>query len=376
MFEIEGMIMRIGVITFHRAINYGAALQTYALQRALTSLGFDSEVIDYRCAHMEELYRLIGGFSAKSVKQNIRSFINYFPARNKMRSFRSMISENMKLSPEAYTADTIKNANDCYDVFITGSDQVFNYACSDFDKNYFLDFVDDPTKINSYAASFGISDIPEQFKDDYRRLLSRFNNISVREESGRRLVGELADRDSDLHVDPVFLLDSEDWSELAKDPDFDNYILIYRLNKSNVINDFARKLARLTGKKIVNIGQDFIDKLKNRDFDGSLDTTVQEFLGLFKNADYVVTNSFHGTAFSVIFERKCFVETKQKDFKKNDRAENLLKLTGLMDAVIESVDDCDPNITLDFTNARTVLAAERERALAYLNGICLNDQDR
>ena len=90
----------------------------------------------------------------------------------------------------------------------------------------------------------------------------------MREESGRRLVGELADRDSDLHVDPVFLLDSEDWSELARTRILIITSLSYRLNKSNVINDFARKLAHLTGKKIVNIGQDFIDKLKNRDFDG------------------------------------------------------------------------------------------------------------
>lgn len=75
--------MKVGVITFHRAINYGAALQTYALQKALTGLGFDSEVIDYRCDHMEELYKLIGGFSTKSVKQNIRSFMNYFPAKRK-----------------------------------------------------------------------------------------------------------------------------------------------------------------------------------------------------------------------------------------------------------------------------------------------------
>lgn len=98
------------------------------------------------------------------------------------------------------------------------------------------------------------------------------------------MVRELAGKDSELHVDPVFLLDAAEWSRLAKDPDFDNYILIYRLNKSIVINDFARLLAKKTGKKIVNIGQDYIDRLKNRDFYGGMDTSVQEFLGLFKNA--------------------------------------------------------------------------------------------
>ena len=187
------------------------------------------------------------------------------------------------------------------------------------------------------------------------------------------MVRELAGKDSELHVDPVFLLDAAEGSRLAKDPDFDNYILIYRLNKSNVINDFARLLAKKTGKKIVNIGQDYIDRLKNRDFYGGMDTSVQEFLGLFKNADYVVTNSFHGTAFSIIFERQFYVETKQKDFKKNDRAENLLKLTGLTDSIIESLDDCELDISRDFCTARKVIAEEKVRALSYLNGICTNE---
>lgn len=236
--------MKIGVITFHRAINYGAALQTYALQRAISDLGFDTEVIDYRCEHMENLYKLIGGFKQKTFKQNIRGFINLIPSWKKMNSFRSMIAGNTKLSPVAYDSKSIATANQRYDVFITGSDQVFNYACSDFDKNYYLSFVEDTRKINSYAASFGISEIPQEYQSEYTRLLNRFNHLSVREESGRRIVRELTGRDCALHVDPVFLLNAAEWSKLAKDPGIDNYILIYRLNKSNIIDDFARKLAK------------------------------------------------------------------------------------------------------------------------------------
>lgn len=116
-----------------------------------------------------------------------------------------------------------------------------------------------------------------------------------------------------------------------------------------------------------------IDKVKNPDFGGDLSTSVEEFLGLFKHADYVVTNSFHGTAFSVIFNRKLYVETKQKDFKKNDRAENLLKLTGLTDSIIETLDDCNLDIVRDFEHAQSVLSSERESALDYLRGICSNE---
>ena len=365
--------MKIGVITFHRAINYGAALQTYALQKALSDLGFDVELIDYQCDYMENLYKLIGGFAQKTFKQNIRAFINLIPAWKKMKSFRSMIATHTKLSPNVYDSVSIGTANNRYDVFITGSDQVFNYACSNFDKNYFLSFVKDEKKINSYAASFGISEIPKEYQSEYAKLLARFSHISVREKSGQQIVHDLIEKDCAIHVDPVFLLDADEWSKLAKKPAMDNYILIYRLNKSNIIDDFARKLARKTGKKIINIGQDMIDKIKNPDFEGDLSTSVEEFLGLFKYADYVVTNSFHGTAFSIIFNRNLYVETKQKDFKKNDRAENLLKLTGLTDSIIETLDDCNLEISRDFKHAESVLRSERESALNYLRGICSNE---
>lgn len=251
MFPAERVFkMKIGVITFHRAINYGAALQTYALQRAISDLGFDTEVIDYRCEHMENLYKLIGGFKQKTFKQNIRGFINLIPSWKKMNSFRSMIASHTKLSPVAYDSQSITTANQRYDVFITGSDQVFNYACSDFDKNYFLSFVKDPRKINSYAASFGISEIPQEYKSEYTRLLNRFNHLSVREESGRRIVRELTGKDCALHVDPVFLLDAAEWSKLAKDPGIDNYILIYRLNKSNIIDNLPESWQRRQGRKL------------------------------------------------------------------------------------------------------------------------------
>lgn len=365
--------MRVGVITFHRAINYGAALQTYALQKALLCLGVDVELIDYRCEYMEKLYKPIGGFNQKMIKQNIRSIINFIPYKRKVKSFREMMSDNLNLSAKVYDSSSISSANDRYDVFITGSDQVFNYACSRFDKNYFLSFVQDERKIFSYAASFGVESIPEQYRHEYRKLLNRFNGISVREESGRSMVWDLLGRECNVHVDPVFLLDTEDWSRLAKRPKATGYILIYRLNKSNIINDFARKLAEKTGKRIINVGQDIIDRIKNPDFDGSIGTSVEEFLGLIKYADYVVTNSFHGTALSIIFKRNFYVETKQKDFKKNDRAEHLLKLTGLTGSSIESVDDCILNVPRDFYFADTVLQKEKQAAMDYLREMCSNE---
>lgn len=358
--------MKVGVITFHRAINYGAALQTYALQVALKQIGVESEVIDYRCEHTENLYRV---FKFTTPKQFIRLFINIPWAISKKKSFRNFLSTNVKLSDSVYYRNNIKEANDVYDTFITGSDQVFNYACSNFDKSYFLDFAINSKKKNSYAASFSISEIPHEYKKDYIDLLKDFNHFSIREESGQRILHDLVGRDSELNVDPVFLLSKSDWSAIAKKPSIDKYILIYQLNESTLIDSFARKLAKMTGYKIISINCDVVESIKHRDFHCLKDASIEEFVGLFKYAEYVVTNSFHGTAFSVLFNKKLFAEAKQKDFKPNHRIETLLKITDLTNCIISNLDDCVLTVNWDFKKANQTLLEEKNKSIAYLKEV-------
>lgn len=364
--------MKTGVITFHRAINYGAALQTYALQKFLRDKNYDVEVIDYRCEYMENFYKTLA-FKGKTLKQDIRGLLNFYDSYKKKRHFRDFLSSNVNLSKEVYTKDNIKEANKIYDKFITGSDQVFNFACSKFDTSYFLDFVEKPNKKLSYAASFGMKSVPEEYQEEYKKLLSSFDNLSIRETAGQKIVKDLVGLDTELSVDPVFLLNAEDWYKIAQKPKIDKYILIYKLNTSNLIFDFARKLAAKTGCKIVALNFDMVDKLKTRDIKGISTASVEEFLGYFKYADYVVTNSFHGTAFSVLFHKKFYVEALQKDFKPNDRVESLLTITGLDSCKIKTLDDCVLDVDRNFEYSDRQLKIEQSKAGKYLEKVLDGD---
>ncbi len=364
--------MKIGIITFHRAINYGAVLQTYALQNFLSNKQYDAEIIDYRCDYMENFYKTIG-LKDKTLKQSIRSLMNFFPSSKKKKKFRAFLKNRVNVSKKIYDKSNIGEANQVYDKFITGSDQVFNFACSNFDKNYFLEFVTDASKKYSYAASFGRKDIPSNFQKDYKKLLSDFQDLSIRETAGQKIVEELLGRDTELSVDPVFLLKTEEWEKIAQKPKEQKYILIYKLNSSDLIFDFARKLSEKTGDQIIALNFDIVDKLKTRDIKGVSTASVEEFLGFFKYADYVVTNSFHGTAFSILFHKQFYVEALQKDFKPNDRVESLLNITNLGNCQIKSLDDCVLNIDRKFDYADKELRKEQRKVCEYLERILNED---
>ena len=211
--------------------------------------------------------------------------------------------------------------------------------------------------------------IPKQYVSEYKELLSAFSELSIRETTGQDIIRELLERQTDLSVDPVFLLNKLEWEQLAKKPKIERYILIYKLNTSNLIFNFARKLSKMTGAKIVALNFDLVDQLKTPDVKGVYTASIEEFLGYFKYADYVVTNSFHGTAFSVIFHKNFYVEALQKDFKPNDRVESLLNLTKLNSCKITKLDDCKLKIDRDFNEADFQITQQRVIAKQYFERI-------
>lgn len=361
-------MIKIGIITFHRAINYGAVLQTYALQKYLNSHNYNAEVIDYRCDYMENFYKIFS-LKNKSIKQIIRGVMNFGFAYKKKRNFYNFLKQNIKISAKTYNKANIVTSNNQYDKFITGSDQVFNYACSNFDKNYFLDFVQDSRKKFSYAASFGMKVIPKQYIEEYKILLSTFAKLSIRETTGQDIIRGLLGKETELSLDPVFLLNKREWEDLAKKPKENRYILIYKLNTSDLIFDFARKLSKLTGIKIVALNFDLVDQLKTTDIKGIYAASIEEFLGYFKYADYVVTNSFHGTAFSIIFHKNFYVEALQKDFKPNDRVESLLNLTKLNSCKIKTIDDCKLKVDRNFSESDSQILQQQAIAKEYFERI-------
>ena len=356
--------MKIGILTFHRAINYGAVLQAYALKSKLEELGNQVEVVDYKNEYFSKIYSVLY-FKSFSLKDIILAFYN-FPIRiKKNKRFEDFINKNLNLSREV-NSQNIKDIEEDYDLFVCGSDQVWNYRLNDFDKTYFLDFLSDSKKKNSYAASFGVSTIPVEHQREYKRLLSDFNNIAVREYEGLQIVKDLVGRDARVTLDPVFLLSKEEWEKIAEEPSIkDDYILVYKLNKTDVF-EYAEKLSKVTGLKVVVVQA----KMRiNKSFIAERTTSPEEFVGWFKNAKYIVTDSFHGLAFSILFNKSFSVHLDKRAQNHNSRALTLLKLLSLEDRVgdVDEVEKIFEAIDYGFVNE--TLKSNVDECVEYLKQI-------
>lgn len=361
--------MKVGIITFHDALNYGAILQGYALQEALVNLGADANIINYRNEYSVKEYASFDIKRIKSPKLLIKEVLRY-PVRKKKHKNVQGFSDNFyRLSEkECFNNEDLKSLNNQYDSFITGSDQVWNYDMRGFDKAYFLDFVEDSKKKNSYAASFGVSEIPEDLKSTYEKLLSDFNHVSIREKQGQVLYKELVDKESSLNVDPSLLLNREQWLKIAKYPKINKkYILVYALINTPTLFKFISNLAKDTGCEVVFIGSYLKTKYSGAKYINA--PSPDEFVGLFANAEYVVTNSFHGIAFSINMNRNFFAELQPPPAKRNSRLENLLDLVGLRDRLIKDGKHKNIKLEIDYSIVNEKLNEERSKSIKYLKEI-------
>ena len=317
------MKKKIGILTFQKAINLGASLQAFALNKYINSLGKECETIDYSADKIAKSYKLIRICKPKRfVKNLIKLPENY----NKKKKFNNFIEQNVKLSKEKYTKENISDANKIYDKFIVGSDQVWNYDITN-DYNYYLKFVDDKNKRYSYAASLGNVDNIDKNKEIIKKELKKYDLITVREKSAIDKLKTSMKLDSKLVLDPTFLLDKKEYEKIIDKKDSkenkkenkenkEKYILVYFLQEPTVF-DIAKKLKKLTGYKIKAITGIVIPKNVN-DVEFIKNSGVENFLSLLNDAEYVVTDSFHGVALSIIFRKNDKNLIKKIDYQKSE----------------------------------------------------------
>mgnify|MGYP002625894998 CR=1 FL=1 len=327
--------MKVGIVTFQRAYNYGAVLQAYALCRSINTLGYPCEVIDYHCAKFEKDYRKVSIFNSKSLRSFVSAIVNGRVRNRKRKRFVDFVEKEIHLSNKQYYENNITEANEVYDIFITGSDQVWNYWYANVKryKNplhaYFLDFGSDGTKRLSYAASWGVTKLPEDFVQAAKPLLAKFNYLGVREESGVDLCRQCGREDAEWVCDPTLLLGAETYRNLyaenkIRKPE-KNYILLYMLNNTcdfdiQSVYDFAagRQLdvVYVTGNGVIDSRKKYF-------------ATIPEWLYLVDNAEYVITNSFHCGVFSTIFHKQFgIVPLSGKLIGMNARFDSLFELRG------------------------------------------------
>ncbi len=360
-----------GIITFHKSYNYGAVLQTYALQKAIEKFNIDVELIDYRGKDHFEFEKQ----PFKKLKHNIWNIVkNIMFGNERQRKIDKFKKNNLNISKEKYeTLQQIKATPPKYDIYISGSDQIWNPQIVKNDDAYLLSFAADNQIKVSYASSFGISSLPENYKGLYKKELSKYKNLSVREETGSKIINDLLRVDAEVVVDPSLLLSKEEWSKLSKKPSYEGYVLCYHMpgfsKVKKTINIIAKKIAFKNNLKIIHIGSKEYEKL-NFKKTTLINNGIEEFLGLFQNADFILTNSFHGTCFSLKFQKNFFSVIDEDNASRNSRIVDFLKRINCDDRIISAENNynfSDEKLKpVNYTLVNEKLFSEIEKSIKYI----------
>ena len=368
--------MNIKTITCHHVYNYGATLQAYALQSYLESIGHDVEIIDYRLPEHVR-YELFTPYPKGKAYELVKKYpiLKFIltPIQNRSmlktwgrkRAFDRFDSQYLKISEPTYrTYEAIKNNPPTADVFVAGSDQIWNPVMRNGnDPGYYLDFGSKKVKRISYAASFGVKSLSDAQGLFVKKQLTRFDAISVRESSGVNILKELG-FGAVRCVDPVFLLDMNKWiKNLGLESKPEDYIMVYDFtHDDNNIKTFAEHLAKAKGLKIIAVN-DF-ENTPYADIQIN-DADPKVFLQYILNARYIVANSFHATAFSLLFH-KHFVTFPLVSQPNPSRMIDLLNSVGLLNH-FQPIDQAviDENIKWDVID--NYLSQDTEQSMKYLH---------
>lgn len=352
-----------GIITFHRAENFGAVMQTFALQQVLRSLGAEAYVIDHRNNNIESQYHILNPSILWSRKNALASFQNYLhrfktlkSRRSKKKAYVSFRNEYLNIVPESKW----KECN----ILITGSDQVWNlHLTGGFDDFFFLNFPSIPNqKRISYAASSDKdpNELLKQNAECIKNALEKFDSLSVREDFLKDKLFEFVKRDIEVLPDPTLLLDISKYDEIAIKPSEKDYVCVYHMTPTEEGTKLAERIASEKGLKVVELFSGY--DIKASDNICKADLSPEELLGYLRYADQIVTTSFHGVAFSVKFGKNFWVIDKGDNF----RQRNILNKLGLNNRLIGNTESVDINDHIDYKKIEKQLSEMIQSAFDYL----------
>lgn len=368
--------MKIGILTMHRVKNYGSALQAYALQQILFMLGKENEIIDYvypneRHIKIPFLRKIIFLLKCRM----------YWLIRGKEKheidKYDIFIDKYLKISKKQFRSPiSLKYCCSKYDIYMTGSDQVWNNRWLNGDTSFFFPFINGKKKIKiSYAASLGSINTSDKNIRKWISNIKDYRYISVRESNGRDLIKKHTNIDSEVVLDPTLLLRKEEWLKYFKNNEYqDKYILIYILSYAwdpmPYANDFIEYYANSLKLpvKIITAPDNIINK--HPEWELLKDVGPIEFINFFSNANLVITSSFHGTAFAVNFEVP-FYSILENENPKDDRQLSLLKLLDLQNRGVVIGSPFPNLVDINWKNTRKLLETEREKCIKYINNITI-----
>ena len=365
--------MKIGILTFHCARNYGAVLQAYATQKYLKNLGHKVDLIDYRPAYLVNAYHLIptSFVEGSSFEYKIKSILvslSIFPLNYlKYKKFEKFISSKLSLSKKIEKRDDFLNLD--YEAYIMGSDQIWNpFLTKGFDDIFFGNFPtrNNPLKI-TYAASMGLAELTKEQENYLQENLKYFNKIGVRENNLKMLLTPLTEKKIEEVIDPTFLLSQSEWNLLISENNaikHKKYVLIYQVVFDPNVYRIAKGIADQLNIEVIEIVAG--NSLKKIRGNNQYYASPNDFVSYFNYATCVVTSSFHGTAFGVIFNKPLYVvNVDNLKGGSNSRLSSFLSKLGLMNRYVDA--DANPKFeTIDYTEINQKMDLLKEEAQHFL----------
>lgn len=346
---------KVAIVTINDTNNFGNRLQNYALQEFIKKYGFDVETICFKNKLMEKV--------KIKIKRIIKFFLpNWHTKMVKEIRFKKFTKHYIKTI--AKSDKELNNIRDEYSYFIVGSDQVWNYTYMPNLDKYFLPYANYEQAI-SYAASFGVSDVEEGYKEKIKKGINNIKYLSVREEKGKEIIKELTNRDAEVLVDPTLLMQKEEWIKIERKPKKMTdkpYILVYFLGE-NIHKEEIKKLANLHGLEIIDITD--INQKKYYTLNPN------EFIYLFNNAKLIYTDSFHACVFSIIFNKPFFVFNRKQDGVKsmNSRLDTLLMTFNQRFRKIEKINQDIDVFECDYNGTNEILEKEIAKTNSFFSNI-------
>jgi len=362
--------MKIALVTIHKANNYGALLQAYALQEALSTFG-DTELVDYDNEYLSMTLEPIRvSFSFHGILGMGKDLCRLLPRYRLIKKFKKFMAKRFVMTQSYSQNELLKNKLPGYDYYVVGSDQVWNSTCvsrtSDHDPVYFLEFAPEGAKKVSYASSVGGYVFTEEESKQIPKYIDSFEAVSVREKNTQKYLNSLTGKNIEHVLDPTLLLSKNQWEELVGQTEYtDNrpYILLYTVPKVALVRKAVAHFSDKLGVRVIAIDQGLsagacVDKHIR-------DAGPEDLLSLFSGADFVVTDSFHGVCFSINLERP-FVALSPG--KHANRVESLLSIVGLNEQYVSNELDFDGvSLKIDFSEPRLRLEKARKESYQFLH---------
>jgi len=325
--------MRIGILThFHKSINYGGVLQSYALCKYLNDQGYEAFQILYKhqlirlnqtTYRLTEYYRKIVSYMGRKINKKRNAAV-----KRRMEALFADFRNSIPHTPQEYIKSNLMQLNDEFDAFVVGSDQVWNPLWHD--SSYMLDFVNSHKVKISYAASMGVNSIDEEIMHIYREYLKDFKGISVRETAAIEALKPISEKEIILSLDPTLLLTVDDWDKVASKRQVEGrYIFLYLLGNDLKTRKLAERIAREKDMTLVMI-PDLLGefRIKDRMIRGErlINVAPCDFISLIKNAEYVITDSFHACVFSILYKKQFFAFNRVGSINMESRIQNLTRI--------------------------------------------------